>query len=123
MYLVFGVLTLAIGITTLFFLVDSPHSKWLRLTEEEKEIVERRTQDNAVVMERTVKVAHYWEAVKEVRFYLVILASFCNNLSNGGLVVFSTPFVATLGFQVRLQRAKWAGGWMDCFIDLFLFSP
>jgi ACS family allantoate permease-like MFS transporter len=103
-YLVFGVLTLAIGIATLFFLVDSPHSKWLRLTEEEEEIVELRTQDNAVVMERTVKVAHYWESVKEVRFYLVILASFCNNLSNGGLVVFSTPFVATLGFQVQRQN-------------------
>jgi ACS family allantoate permease-like MFS transporter len=85
-------------------LVDSPQSKYLRLTEEEKKIVELRTQDNAVVMERTVKVSHYWESVKEIRYYLVVLAAFCNNLSNGGLVVFSTPFVATLGFQVTNDR-------------------
>ncbi|KAI8333543.1 major facilitator superfamily domain-containing protein [Chlamydoabsidia padenii] len=98
-YLVFGILTVAIGIATFFFMIDSPDSKHLHLTEEEKVIVEARTQDNAVVMERTVKISHYWESVKEIRYYLVVLAAFCNNLSNGGLVVFSTPFVATLGFH------------------------
>ncbi|ORZ25526.1 major facilitator superfamily domain-containing protein [Absidia repens] len=98
-YLVFGILTVIIGIATFFFMVDGPQSKNLHLTEEEKLIVEERTQDNATVMERTVKISHYWEAVKEPRYYFVVLAAFCNNLSNGGLVVFSTPFVATLGFE------------------------
>ncbi|KAI8096838.1 major facilitator superfamily domain-containing protein [Halteromyces radiatus] len=97
-YMIYGILTVVIGIATFFFMVDSPQSKYLRLTEAEKKIVEARTQDNAVVMDRAVKVSHYWEAVKEPRYYLVLLAAFCNNLSNSGLVVFSTPFVATLGF-------------------------
>jgi ACS family allantoate permease-like MFS transporter len=82
-------------------MVDSPKSKHLHLTPEEELIVEERTQDNAVVMKRTVKLSHYWESLKEPRYYLVALAVFCNNLSNGGLVVFSTPFVATLGFKVN----------------------
>ncbi|ORZ23512.1 major facilitator superfamily domain-containing protein [Absidia repens] len=98
-YLVFGILTVAIGIATFFLMVDSPHSELLQLTEEEKQIVEERTQDNSVVKKRTVKVSHYWESVKEPRYWLVVLAAMCNNFSNGGLVVFSTPFVATLGFE------------------------
>ncbi|CAO3621600.1 unnamed protein product [Cunninghamella blakesleeana] len=97
-FIIHGIMTIAIGIVTFFFLVDSPHSKILRLTEEEKEIVEKRTQDNAVVKEKHVKPHHYWEALHEPRFYLVVLAAFANTLSNGGLIHFSTPFVASLGF-------------------------
>ena len=99
-YIIYGVMTIFIGIFTFFFLVDHPHSKLLRLTEEEKIIVEERTQDNAVVKNKVVKVHHYWEALREPRYYLIMLATFANNLSNGGLVIFSTPFVASLGFAV-----------------------
>ncbi|KAI9306816.1 major facilitator superfamily domain-containing protein [Cunninghamella echinulata] len=98
-YLIFGILTVCIGAVTFFFLVDSPHSKWLRLTEEEKKIVEERIQDNAVVKDKVVKIHHYWEALREPRFYLIAIAALANNLSNGGLVVFSTPFIASLGFS------------------------
>ncbi|CAO3621463.1 unnamed protein product [Cunninghamella blakesleeana] len=97
-YLIFGIITIVIGILTFFFLVDNPHSKLLRLTEEEKDIVEQRIQDNAVVKDKIVKVHHYWEALREPRYYLIVIAAIANNLSNGGLVVFSTPFVASLGF-------------------------
>ncbi|CAO3614427.1 unnamed protein product [Cunninghamella echinulata] len=96
--LVFGIITVCIGIATFFFLVDSPHSKLLKLTEEEKEIIEERTQDNAVVKEKQVKLHHYWEALREPRYYLTLIAAFGLCLPNGGLIVFSTPFVATLGF-------------------------
>ncbi|CAO3614717.1 unnamed protein product [Cunninghamella echinulata] len=97
-YLIFGILTVFIGIITFFFLIDTPYSKWLKLTEEEKKIVEERIQDNAVVKDKVVKVHQYWEALREPRYYLIVIAAIANNLSNGGLVVFSTPFVASLGF-------------------------
>ncbi|CAO3621459.1 unnamed protein product [Cunninghamella blakesleeana] len=99
-YIIFGIMTIVIGILTFFFLVDTPHSKLLRLTEEEKDIVEQRIQDNSVVKDKIVKVHHYWEALREPRFYLITLSAFANNLSTGGLVVFSTPFIKSLGFDV-----------------------
>ncbi|CAO3621527.1 unnamed protein product [Cunninghamella blakesleeana] len=98
LFIIHGIMTIFIGIVTFFFLVDNPHSKLLRLTEEEKLIIEERTQDNAVVKDKIVKTHHYWEALREPRFYLLTIASFANSLANGGLILFSTPFVASLGF-------------------------
>ncbi|KAI9305535.1 major facilitator superfamily domain-containing protein [Cunninghamella echinulata] len=98
-YLIFGILTVCVGIVTFIFLVDSPYSKWLRLTEEEKKIIEERTQDNAVVKEKQVKLHHYWEALREPRYYLTLIGAFGSSLPNSGLITFSTPFVATLGFN------------------------
>lgn len=48
-HIIFGALTVFLGILTFFFLVDNPRSKLLRLTEEEYKIVDRRQRDNAVV--------------------------------------------------------------------------
>ncbi|ORX44760.1 MFS general substrate transporter [Hesseltinella vesiculosa] len=122
--IIFGILTVIIGILTFFFFADTPHSKWLRLTEEEKEIVEMRIQDNSVVRKREVLVSQYWECFKEPRYYLVALAAFANNLSNGGLVVFSTPFVHTLGFTpmqaILLQMPSATITVIFCFLSVML---
>ncbi|CAO3621467.1 unnamed protein product [Cunninghamella blakesleeana] len=90
-YIILGTITIVI--------VDNPHSKLLRLTEEEKTIVEERIQDNAVVKDKTVKVHHYWEALREPRFYLIMIATFANFLSIGGMVVFNKLFIKSLGFD------------------------
>ncbi|CAO3621471.1 unnamed protein product [Cunninghamella blakesleeana] len=88
-----------LGITTIV-IVDHPHAKLLRLTEEEKNIVEERTQDNAVVKDKTVKVHHYWEALREPRYYLIMISATANTVPTGGLVIFNTPFIKSLGFDV-----------------------
>ncbi|GAN05054.1 allantoate permease protein [Mucor ambiguus] len=98
-YIIWGSLTVLFGVITFFFLPDTPHSFMYRLTEEEKEIVEERTRDNAVVRVYEVKKHHIWEAVKEPRLWLLCLSTFCNNLSTGGLVVFSTILVQNFGFN------------------------
>jgi MFS family permease len=99
-YIIWGALTVLFGIITFFFLPDTPHSFMYRLTEEEKEIVEERTRDNAVVRVYEVKKHHIWEAVKEPRLWLLCFSTLCNNLSTGGLVVFSTILVQNFGFNV-----------------------
>ncbi|KAI8061073.1 major facilitator superfamily domain-containing protein [Gongronella butleri] len=123
-YIIFGVMTVLTGIVTFFFMPDIPLSRWFRLTEDEKEIVEQRIQDNSVVRNREVKVYQYWECLKEPRFYLIGLATFANHLSNGGLVVFSTPFVKTLGFSsvdsILLQMPSAAVSVLFCFVGVFI---
>jgi hypothetical protein len=69
------------------------------LTEEEKEIVEQRTRDNAVVRKHKVNVGHYWEALAEPRLWLLCIVSCSHNLQNGGLVAYSTVLVSGLGFN------------------------
>jgi hypothetical protein len=102
LYIVYGSLTTLFGILTFLFLADSPNARVLRLTEEEKVIIEERTRDNAVVRVKKFKMYHVWEAVREPRLWLLAFSTLCNNLHNGGLVVFSTIIVKNLGFSVSI---------------------
>ncbi|KAI8890909.1 MFS general substrate transporter [Backusella circina FSU 941] len=97
-FIIWGCLTVLFGIITFFFLADTPTAKVLRLTEEEKLIVEERTRDNAVVRVEKIKMYQVWEALREPRLWLISVSILCNNLHNGGLVVFSTLIVKNLGF-------------------------
>jgi hypothetical protein len=98
-YVIWGVITVITGIISVIFLIDSPESWFLQLTEEEQEIVKLRTQDNAVVRKQKVKVSQYWEALKEPRLWLLFITSLSHNLQNGGLVTYSTVLVQGLGFD------------------------
>lgn len=99
-YIIWGSVTVLIGIAVFFFLPDTPTSFMFRLTEEEKKIVEERLRDNAVVRVKEFKRWHVWEALKEPRLWLLCFSTLCNNLHTGGLVVFSTIIVKNLGFTV-----------------------
>lgn len=100
-YIIWGALTVLFGIITFFFLPDSPNSFMFRLTEEEKRIVEERTKDNAVVRVYEIKRHHIWEAIREPRLWLICFSTLFNNLHTGGLVVFSTLIVNSLGFSPK----------------------
>ncbi|CAO3621159.1 unnamed protein product [Mucor hiemalis] len=100
-YIIWGALTVLFGIITFFFLPDSPDSFMFRLTEEEKRIVEERTTDNAVVRVYEIKYHHIYEALREPRLWLICFSTLFNNLHTGGLVVFSTLIVNSLGFTAK----------------------
>ncbi|KAI9252263.1 major facilitator superfamily domain-containing protein [Phascolomyces articulosus] len=96
-HIIFGAFTVFLGILCFFFLLDDPRSWVLRLTEEEHKIVDKRTQDNAVIRNKEIKYKHFIEAIKEPRLYLIGIASICINMQNGGLLVFSAQLIRTLG--------------------------
>lgn len=100
-YIIWGALTVVIGIVVFFFLPDTPYHFMFKLTEEEKKIVEERIRDNAVVRVKEYKGSQVWEAIKEPRLWLLAVSTLCNNLHNGGLVVFSTLIVSSFGFSVK----------------------
>ncbi|KAG2201199.1 hypothetical protein INT47_013010 [Mucor saturninus] len=100
-YIIWGALTVLFGIISFFFLPDTSDSFMFRLTEEEKKIVEERTQDNAVVRVYEIKRHHIIEALKEPRLWLICTCTLLNNLSTGGLVVFSTIIVQSFGFGYK----------------------
>lgn len=100
--LILGVITVAFGIIIFFFLVDDPRSKFLRLTPEQREIVEERIRDHAVVITREIKFYQIIEALKEPRFYCFIFSSMLINFQNGALNTFSSIITAGFGFSVIL---------------------
>ncbi|RCI06173.1 hypothetical protein CU098_001616, partial [Rhizopus stolonifer] len=97
--LLFGCFTALNGMVYFIFLPDSPYSRWFRLTEDEKLIVEERVRDNAVVRNFTVNYNHIWEALKEPRLYCYSLISLFINLQNGAVTTFGTLIITDLGFS------------------------
>lgn len=98
-FVIFGSITIAIGISYFFFLPDRPDSRWFRLTAEEKLIVQERTRDNAVVPTMKINFDHIWEAVKEPRLYCYSLISVFLNLQNGAFTIFSNIIITEMGFS------------------------
>ncbi|KAL1932189.1 hypothetical protein VTP01DRAFT_9245 [Rhizomucor pusillus] len=96
-HIIFGALTVALGILTCFFLVDNPRSKLLRLTPEEMHIVDLRTQDNAFVRNKRFNPKHITEALGELRYYLIILGMIGVNMQAGGILVFSVQLIQVMG--------------------------
>ncbi|KAI8148208.1 major facilitator superfamily domain-containing protein [Fennellomyces sp. T-0311] len=96
-HIIFGAMTVLLGLLCFFFLVDNPKSWLLRLTEEEKKIADERTSDNAVVRHKKIKWGQMLEALKEVRFWCICLAVMGLNMQNGALQVFSAQFIKELG--------------------------
>lgn len=103
--LILGVITVAFGIILFFFLVDDPRSKFLRLTPEQREIVEERIRDHAVVITREIKYYQIIEDLKEPRFYCFIFSSMLINFQNGALNTFSSIITAGFGFSVILYKS------------------
>jgi ACS family allantoate permease-like MFS transporter len=104
--IILGSVTIVFGVFCFFLLVDSPTSKFLRLTPEQEQVVKLRTIDNATVITNEIKYHQMIEALKEPRFYCFIFASLLFNLQNGALSTFSSIITAGFGFSVRIEREK-----------------
>ncbi|KAI9262421.1 major facilitator superfamily domain-containing protein [Phascolomyces articulosus] len=96
---IFGALTILHGFLVFFFMVDTPKNKKLKLTPAQERIAEDRMRDNAVTQHRQFKYGQIWEAVSEIKFYLLVIAAFCISMQNGGMLVYSTTFTMALGFS------------------------
>lgn len=100
---IYGALTILVGLVCFFFLADRPDHPLLRPTEQEKQVIEDRRQDNAVVKHQNIKYSQFKEALREWRYWFIVIGGFCINLQNGGMLVFSTTFVLGLGFTVSKE--------------------
>ncbi|KAI8882528.1 MFS general substrate transporter [Backusella circina FSU 941] len=97
--IIFGSLTSLAGVVFFFFLPDNPYSRWFHLEDGEKEIIEERTRDNAVVSTYKLNMSQIYEALREPRFYCYCFVSLLINLQNGALTTFSTIIIKQLGFN------------------------
>ncbi|CAO3599653.1 unnamed protein product [Absidia cylindrospora] len=97
-YLIWGAITVALGILTFFFLPDQPKSKWFRLTPEEEKIVDQRRQDNGTSTSTDFNIKQIYEGLKDPRYYCFCALSFLCNLQNGSITIFSSQIIQEIGF-------------------------
>ncbi|CAO3629098.1 unnamed protein product [Cunninghamella blakesleeana] len=98
-YLIFGIVTIILGVIVFFLFIDTPTSRLLRLSEKEKEIVKERTADNMVVKTKEIKKYQIWEALKELRFWCLFFSILLINLQASGLIAYSVLLLQSLGFN------------------------
>ncbi|KAI8330658.1 major facilitator superfamily domain-containing protein [Choanephora cucurbitarum] len=97
--IIYGSITMLMGLVYFVFLPDRPDSRWFRLTEEERLIVKERVRDNAVVRTFNINQDQIKEALKEPRLYCYCLISLLIELQNGALTTFQSLIISDLGFS------------------------
>lgn len=92
LFLLFGLITIVIGILTFFFLPDSPFKS--RLSPEEKLYIIERVRENQTGIEnKRFKWLHFKEVILDIRTWLLSLIVILTNVPNGAVSSFSSIII------------------------------
>ncbi|KAG2221855.1 hypothetical protein INT45_003569, partial [Circinella minor] len=97
--IIFGGLTSLCGIIVFIFLPDTSKSRWFRLTEQEKELMDSRIRENGTVKKNQVNFDHIKEAMKDIRFYCYSIISFFLTIPAACSTQFSSQLIKSMGFS------------------------
>ncbi|KAH7374625.1 allantoate permease [Plectosphaerella cucumerina] len=102
LFLFWGAITVAWGVVLHIWLPDSPlRTKFL--SEREKTLVIDRVKDNGTGMEdKRFKWPQFWEAMMDLKTWLLFAFAVASNSPNGGLTTFQGLVIRGLGFS-KLQ--------------------
>ncbi|KAL7904995.1 major facilitator superfamily domain-containing protein [Trichoderma velutinum] len=97
MFLVFGVVTVAVGILLLMFLPDNPMTS--RLSNREKAIAVIRLRDDTTGIEnKTFKRSQFFEALRDPHTWLICLLTTAINIPNAAVSTFQATIIQGLGY-------------------------
>lgn len=98
-FLVLGVFTLLWSSVIYFFLPNNPQeAKWLS-GREKFMVVQRKASDNTGIESKVFKKAQVFEAILDVKTWLIWFAIVALQIPNGGLTTFNTLIISGLGFD------------------------
>ncbi|KAI9497527.1 major facilitator superfamily domain-containing protein [Zychaea mexicana] len=98
-FIIWGIVTVFIGVCVFIFLPDQKESRWFRLTPTEKEIVKERVCDTGMVRDKLFKLSHVVESVKETRLYCYCSIALLLCLQNGCVSLYSSQIFRDSGFS------------------------
>lgn len=120
-FIITGVMTIAVGIAIFFHLPDNPSKAWF-LTEEERKLVALRVRSNQQSYEnKKFKKEQFVEAFTDSRTWIYFFYALCSDIPNGGLTNFgSILFSETLGLGplrgLLLQTPQGAVEFVGCIL-------
>ncbi|KAI7860904.1 major facilitator superfamily domain-containing protein [Circinella umbellata] len=97
--IIFGGLTSLWGIIVFIFLPDTPKSRWFRLTEQEKDLMDSRIRENGTVKKNQMNFAHIKEAIKDIRYYCYSIMCFFLTIPAACSTQFSSQLIKSMGFS------------------------
>ncbi|KAJ7368222.1 MFS general substrate transporter [Mycena albidolilacea] len=100
-YILLGALAIVVGICVLIWLPDSPvHAKFL--TKEERiAALERVRDDQGGTENHKIKKEQIFEALLDIRTWLIVLTTLLTSIPNGGLSNFSNIIIKSFGYTSK----------------------
>jgi len=100
MFLVFGLITIAVGICVVIFLPDNPMKS--RLSAEEKVFAIERLRDNKTGIENKIfKTSQAIECLRDPHTWMLSLITISSNVSNGAVSSFQATIIKGLGYTSK----------------------
>lgn len=100
MFLIFGLVTVAVGICVVIFLPDNPMTS--RLSHEEKIwAIERLRENKTGIENKRFKMDQFLEVFKDPQTYLIIIIVTASNVPNGAVSSFSALIIKGFGFTTK----------------------
>lgn len=99
LYLMTGSINVLYSLFLCIFLPDSPMNARFLTPEEKFWAVERLASNRTGIASKVWKWDQVWEALVDVRVWLIFFFNVAINIPNGGLQTFGTIIIANLGFS------------------------
>lgn len=119
MFLIFGLITIAVGITVIVVFPDNPMKS--RLSHEEKLMVIERLRENRTGIEnKHFKWEQFFEAFKDPQTYLIAIIVASGNISNAAISSFSALIIKNFGFDTKETELLTIPGGVVSVISILL---
>ncbi|KAJ5602277.1 hypothetical protein N7510_011811 [Penicillium lagena] len=119
LFLLFGVITIVIGILTFLFLPDNPMKSRLR-REEKIHIIERVRENQTGIENKKFKWTQFIEAVTDIKTWLLSLIVITTNVPNGAVSSFSNIITENFGYDEYTSLLLSLPGCAVAFISVWL---
>ncbi|EAU35466.1 conserved hypothetical protein [Aspergillus terreus NIH2624] len=118
MFLIFGLLTIAVGIAVMVFFPDNPMKS--RLSHREKLIAVERLRANRTGIEnKQFKLAQFTEALRDPQTYLIAVIVTAMNVPNGAISSFSALLIKSFGFTTTQTQLLTIPGGVVSLLSIF----
>ncbi|KZF26202.1 MFS general substrate transporter [Xylona heveae TC161] len=99
-FIIYGAISMFLGIVTLFVLPDSAQNAWF-LTAEEKQVAFSRTAANqtGVNTHRSFKLSQVLEALADPKYWVMVIFAIAQALTNAGVTNFNPLIISGYGFS------------------------
>ncbi|KAJ5546794.1 hypothetical protein N7494_004379 [Penicillium frequentans] len=98
-FLLVGALTIVTSVVVYFVLPNNPLEAKFLSPREKYIVIQRKAADNTGIESKTFKMDQVWEAIFDIKTWLIWIAIAALQVPNGGLTTFNTLIISGLGFD------------------------
>lgn len=101
MFLLFGLITIVVGICVILLLPDNPMQAHFLAPPEKLFAIERLRSNKTGIENKTFKSSQMWECLRDPHAILLALITISSNVSNGAVSSFQSTIIKGLGYDSK----------------------